>query len=179
MPSGHLIRGSHNAAGLRAWLCHCTQLSLPNIIIFLPINTYLSGTSVLCQHGAFSHFFRLFSTFGVMHQNVVTLGGVCVCFSKSVGKRRFRNVWVGGGRWSQFCAQSCTREDTQGTGNGPGITHYSESGAPFFWCTSDDLRVSHLAPNRRRCRLPEIRVAKPWWGESFYPRTGLQKPRPQ
>ena len=88
---------------------------------------YLSGTSVLCQHGAFSHFFRLFSTFGVMHQNVVTLGGVCVCFSKSVGKRRFRNVWVGGGRWSQFCAQSCTREDTQGTGNGPGITHYSES----------------------------------------------------
>ena len=88
---------------------------------------YLSGTSVLCQHGAFSHFFRLFSTFGVLHQNVVTLGGVCVCFSKSVGKRRFRNVWVGGGRWSQFCAQSCTREDTQGTGNGPGITHYSES----------------------------------------------------
>ena len=89
--------------------------------------TYLSGTSGLCQHGAFSHFFRLFSTFGVLHQNVVTLGGVCVCFSKSVGKRRFRNVWVGGGRWSQFCAQSCTREDTQGTGNGPGITHYSES----------------------------------------------------
>ena len=88
---------------------------------------YLSGTSALCQHGAFSHFFRLFSTFGVMHQNVVTLGGVCVCFSKSVGKRRFRNVWVGGGRWSQFCAPSCTREDTQGTGNGPGITHYSES----------------------------------------------------
>ena len=34
---------------------------------------------------------------------------------------------LGGGRWSQFCAQSCTREDTQGTGNGPGITHYSES----------------------------------------------------
>ena len=88
---------------------------------------YLSGTSGSCQHGAFSHFFRLFSTFGVMHQNVVTLGGVCVCFSKSVGKRRFRNVWVGGGRWSQFCAPSCTREDTQGTGNGPGITHYSES----------------------------------------------------
>ena len=72
-------------------------------------------------------FFRLFSTFGVMHQNVVTLGGVCVCFSKSVGKRRFRNVCVGGGGWSQFCAQSCTRQDTQGTGNGPGITHYSES----------------------------------------------------
>ena len=47
---------------------------------------------------------------------------------------------------------------------------------PSFWCTSGDLRVSHLAPNRRRCRLPEIRVAKPWWGESFYPKTGLQKP---
>ena len=95
--------------------------------IHTKIYIYLSGTSGSCQHGAFSHFFRLFSTFGVMHQNVVTLGGVCVCFSKSVGKRRFRNVWVGGGRWSQFCAPSCTREDTQGTGNGPGITHYSES----------------------------------------------------
>ena len=55
-------------------------------------------------------------------------GGVCVCFSKSMRKGHFRNVWVGGGgRWSQCCAQSCTREDTQGTGNGPGITHYSES----------------------------------------------------
>ena len=97
------------------------------IHIYIYIYIYLSGTSGSCQHGAFSHFFRLFSTFGVMHQNVVTLGGVCVCFSKSVGKRRFRNVWVGGGRWSQFCAPSCTREDTQGTGNGPGITHYSES----------------------------------------------------
>ena len=32
----------------------------------------LSGTSVPCQHGAVSHFFRLFSTFGLMHQNVVT-----------------------------------------------------------------------------------------------------------
>ena len=43
-------------------------------------------------------------------------------------KRPFQKCmgW-GGGRWSQFCAQSCTREDTQGTGNGPGITHYSES----------------------------------------------------
>ena len=40
---------------------------------------YLSGTSVSCQHGAFSHFFRLFSTFGLMHQNVVTLGGGFLC----------------------------------------------------------------------------------------------------
>ena len=44
-------------------------------------DTYLSGTSVPCQHGAFSHFFRLFSTFGLMHQNVVTLGGgLCMLF---------------------------------------------------------------------------------------------------
>ena len=35
------------------------------------------------------------------------------------------------------------------------------SGAPSFSCNSGDLRVSHLAANRRRCRLPEIRVAKP------------------
>ena len=41
---------------------------------------YLSGTSVPCQHGAFSHFFRLFSTFGLMHQNVVTLGGYVYAF---------------------------------------------------------------------------------------------------
>ena len=58
---------------------------------------YLSGTFSLCQHGANSHFSRLFSTFSPMHQNVVTLGGVCVCFSKSVRKGHFRNVWVGGG----------------------------------------------------------------------------------
>ena len=42
---------------------------------------HLSGTSGSCQHGAFSHFFRLFSTFGLMHQNVVTLGGgMCMLF---------------------------------------------------------------------------------------------------
>ena len=59
---------------------------------------YLSGTFRRCQHGAFSHFFRLFSTFGLMPQNVVTRGGGRgVCFSKSVRKRRFRSVWVGGG----------------------------------------------------------------------------------
>ena len=73
----------------------------------------------------FHIFFRVFSTFGLMHQNVVTLGGVCACFSKSVRKRHFRNVWVGGR--SQFCTQSCKREDTQGTGNAPRMTHYSES----------------------------------------------------
>ena len=31
---------------------------------------FLSGTFGLCQHGANSHFFRFFSTFGLMHQNV-------------------------------------------------------------------------------------------------------------
>ena len=47
----------------------------------------------------FHIFLRLFSTFGLMLQNVITFGGggVCVCFSKSVRKRRFRNVWVGEG----------------------------------------------------------------------------------
>ena len=62
-------------------------------------NPYLSGTSIICQHGANSQFFRVFSTFGPMHQNVVTSGGggVCVCFLKSVREGHFRNVWVGGG----------------------------------------------------------------------------------
>ena len=65
--------------------------------------TYLSGTSRRCQHGAKSHFGRVFSPFGLMHQNVVLRGGVCVCLLKSVRKGRFRNVWVGGGWWwSQF-----------------------------------------------------------------------------
>ena len=150
------------------------------------IGAYLSGTFSSCQHGANSQFFGFFSTFGLMHQNVVTLGGGGgVCFSKSVRKGRFRNVWVGGGgRWSQFCAQSCKREDTQGTGNAPGITHYSESNSlssPL--CTragtSGDLHVSHFAPNRRRCRLPEVHVVKPWWGASFYPKIVLLKQRPQ
>ena len=32
-----------------------------------------------------------------------------------------------------------------------------------------------LAPNRRRCRLPEIHVVKPWWGALYDPKTGLQR----
>ena len=32
---------------------------------------YLSGTSSLCQHGANSQFFGVFSSFGPMHQNFV------------------------------------------------------------------------------------------------------------
>ena len=40
---------------------------------------------------------------------------------------------------------------------------------------SGDLHVSHFAPNRRQCRLPEIHVVKLFWDESFYPKTGLQK----
>ena len=39
------------------------------------------GHSFPAKHGAFSHFFRHFSTFGPMHQNVVTLGGgMCMLF---------------------------------------------------------------------------------------------------
>ena len=109
-------------------------------------------------------------------------GGVCVCFLKSVRKARFRNVWVGGGggRWSQFCTKSCKRTDTQGTGNALRITHYSDilSGAPSFWCISGDLHVSHFAPNRRRCRLPETHVVKPWWGALYDPKTGMQRQWP-
>ena len=67
------------------------------ISLSLSLSLSLSGTSASCQHGAFSHFFRFFSTFGPMHQNVVTLGGFCVCFSKSVRKHHFRNVCWGGG----------------------------------------------------------------------------------
>ena len=68
------------------------------IVIFISIFISLSGTFIRCQHGANSHFFRFFSTFGLMHQNVVPLvGGGGACVSKSVRKGRFRNVWVGGG----------------------------------------------------------------------------------
>ena len=41
---------------------------------------YLSGTSRRCQRGANSHFGKVFSTFGLMHQNVVTLGGYVYAF---------------------------------------------------------------------------------------------------
>ena len=66
-------------------------------IMALAEYAYLSGTSVLCQHGAFSHFFRLFSTFGVMHQNVVTLGGgMCMLF-EICGKTPFQKCMGWGG----------------------------------------------------------------------------------
>ena len=39
------------------------------------LKSNLSGTFITCQHGANSHFFRFFSIFGPMHQNVVPLGG--------------------------------------------------------------------------------------------------------
>ena len=98
------------------------------------VTAYLFGTFSSCQHGANSHFPRFFSTFSPMHQNVVTLGGVCVCFSKSVRKGHFRNVWVGGGggRWSRFCAQSCTRQWP---------LQWTESGVP---CGSRQVAVSRL-----------------------------------
>ena len=123
---------------------------------------YLSGTFSSCQHGANSHFFRLYSTFGQMHQNVVTLGGVCVCFSKSVRKGHFRNVWVGGARWSQFCVQSCKQEETQGTGKAPRITHYSES---------DSLSSLPLS-TRETCRQYSMQT----WGVLNSPFRGLSEP---
>ena len=115
--------------------CHFT-VAHPRGVLSRPANggivclvSYLFGTSISCQHGAFSQFFRLFSTFGLMHQNVVTLGGgMCMLF-EICEKTPFQKCMGlgGGGRWSQFCTQSWKREDTQGTGNAPRITHYSES----------------------------------------------------
>ena len=43
-------------------------------------------------------FFQVLSSFRLMHQSVVPLGGVYVCFPKSVTKGHFSNVWVGGDR---------------------------------------------------------------------------------
>ena len=48
--------------------CVCMRV----VCVYVRVPVYLSGTFIPCQHGAFSHFFRLFSTFGLMHQNVVT-----------------------------------------------------------------------------------------------------------
>ena len=57
-----------------------------------------------------------FVNFGPMRQIVVSLGGVCVNFLKSVRKGRFRNVWVwGGGVDGQifFSKRSCKLDDAQ------------------------------------------------------------------
>ena len=63
----------------------------------VPYIIYLSGTFVLCQHGANSHFFRFFSTFGLMHQNVVPLGGgMCILF-EICEKRPFQKCMGWGG----------------------------------------------------------------------------------
>ena len=79
-------------------------------------------------------------------------GGMCMLF-EICAKRPFRKCmgW-GGGTWSHFGARRCKRDNAQGTGNAPRMTHYSEStlsGGPSFWCTSGDLHVSHFAPNQR------------------------------
>ena len=59
---------------------------------------YLSGTFRRCQHGAFSHFFRLFSTFGLMPQSVVTLGGGGMCMLFEIcEKTPFQNCMGWGG----------------------------------------------------------------------------------
>ena len=60
---------------------------------------YLSGTSRICQSGANSQFFRVFSTFGPMHQNVVTSGGgggMCMLF-EICEKRPFQKCMGWGG----------------------------------------------------------------------------------
>ena len=63
------------------------------------IYIYLSGTFRTCQLCGFWHFSAISTTFASMCKHVVTWGGggVRVYFLKSVRKRRFRNVWVGGG----------------------------------------------------------------------------------
>ena len=74
--------------GLPSWTCMATLASSGRVAphysrpsvqakgasLYCPL-LYLSGTFSSCQRGAFSHFFRLFSTFGLMHQNIVPLGG--------------------------------------------------------------------------------------------------------
>ena len=50
--------------------------------------SYLSGTFIPCQQGAISHFFRFSSTFGLMHQNVVTLGGGGMCMLFGICEKR-------------------------------------------------------------------------------------------
>ena len=47
-------------------------------------------------------FFQTFLNFWSNAPKCRHLGGVCACFSKSVRKRRFRNVWVGGGIGDQI-----------------------------------------------------------------------------
>ena len=123
-----------------------------------------------------------------MHQNVVTLGGVCVSFLKSVRKGRFRNVWVGGGVGGHSFAHRAVNGRThraQAMPQGSLIipNPFIVIVAPFH--KGQDSIGAHIPllvtgnilfsmfPN------PEIHVAKPWWDESFYPKTGLQKPRPQ
>ena len=58
----------------------------------------LSGTPGSCQHGANSQFFGDISSFGPMHQNVVTSGGGGMCMergndtSKSTGRSGRQNA---------------------------------------------------------------------------------------
>ena len=93
--------GSNNiGAGVDGWFFgfSCVRATDQPSSLLMVMFAFLSGTSRRCQHGANSHFGRVFSTFGLMHQNVVTSrGGGGVCFLKSVRKGRFRNVWVWGG----------------------------------------------------------------------------------
>ena len=124
----HASKGNGAARGPHTIFTTCPGIcksGLHSLAYLACTNTYLSGTFIRCQHGANSH-----SRFSLMHQNVVPLGGGGMCMLFGIyEKRPFQKCmgWGGGGRWSQFCAQSCKRDDTQGIGSAPEITHYSES----------------------------------------------------
>ena len=121
--------------------------------------------------------FAIFQGFLTVPSNALKFrsigGGMCMLF-EICEKRPFQKCmgW-GGGRWSQFCTKSCKRTDTQGTGNALRITHYSESDR-CHRCAFPQGPGIH----RRRCRLPDTHVVKPWWGALYDPKTGMQRQWP-
>ena len=93
------------------------------------VSPYLSGTFRTHQRSGFWHFLRVFRTFGLLRQNFVPLGGVCVYFLKSVRKGHFKKVWVGGGgvgghifEQTELQIGRCTERS-----NARGTIDYSES----------------------------------------------------
>ena len=83
-------------------------------------------------------------------------------------KRPFQKcmgLWGGGG--SQFCAQSCKREDTQGTGNAPGITHYSESDS--LSSSETDKNLTHVVGTACRPGVFQIALFKGFPNIPTYP----------
>ena len=82
----------------RTWCAQCAYLPLGGFRCACEWLAYLSGTSRRCQHGANSHFSGVFSTFGLMYQNVVTSGlPMCMLF-EICAKRPFQKCmgWGGG-----------------------------------------------------------------------------------